>query len=85
MKNPFKKKALNPQAPRSMDDINKEYRELLVAVANAQYMAFIKNLEVENLNKRLIQVNQEAAQRQELDRQVAAEEAKKEEKNEKQS
>lgn len=73
-----KAKTPNPQAPRSLDDINKEYRELLVQVASAQYLAFVKNLEVENFNKRLLEVNQEAARRQELDREIAAELEKKE-------
>lgn len=71
MKNPFKSKKLNPKSPRSLDDINKEYRELLVQVATAQYLAFVKNAEVEQLNKRLIEVNQEAVRRQELDKELA--------------
>jgi hypothetical protein len=74
-----KKKVPNPQAPRSLDDINQEYRELLVKVATAQYLVYIKNAEIEQLNRRLLEINQEGAARQELDK---ASEPKKEVKNE---
>lgn len=78
MKNMFKKKA-NPEAPRSLDEIEKEYQQLSAQAANAQYKVFVHSEELKQVNKRLMQVNQEYGERQQLDRAVKEELAKKEE------
>lgn len=68
MKNPFKKDKYPKQsAPRELADIQKEYQQLSAMAANAQYVVFIKNKELEEINNRLVAVNQEAGKRQELD------------------
>lgn len=68
MKNYFKKnkqKAVN--LPRELEDIRKEYNELSLRAANAQYLVFVHSKDLEQVNNRLIQVNQEAGARQALD------------------
>jgi len=83
MKNFFKKKAQKlaqqPEVPRAMDEIKKDYQELSAQVANAQYTAFIKAKEVEQLNLRLLSLNQEASERTKLDSQEVSKKAKVEE------
>lgn len=75
MKNLFKKKA-NPEAPRPFDEIEKEYQQLSAQAANAQYKIFVHTEELKQVNKRLMQVNQEAGERQQLDQAVKEELAK---------
>lgn len=61
--------------PRSIEEIKKEYNELLAKSGNAQYLVYVYSQELENLNRRLVEVNNEAGIRQKLD----AQEVKKEE------
>lgn len=78
MKNPFKKKDKfpTPSAPRPMEEIQKEFQQLIALAANAQYTKFIKEEELKQINHRLVQVNQEGKARNELDAAKAAETAK---------
>lgn len=69
MKDFFKKKRQKQvPEPRSMDEIQKEYKELLSKAGNAQYLVYVYSKELEQVNARLLSVNQEAGVRQELDR-----------------
>jgi hypothetical protein len=67
-KNKSKKVDLKPQEPRQIADIQKEYQELSAQAANAQYLVFVKTKELEQVNERMLQVNQEASIRIELDK-----------------
>jgi hypothetical protein len=62
-----KKQAQAPE-PRSMDEINKEYSELTVKAAKAQYLVYVHTLDLEHINKRQLYVNQEAQARMEIDK-----------------
>lgn len=53
--------------PRSMDEINKEYSELIGKVGQAQYKAYVYQRATEELNRRLELVNTEADARGKLD------------------
>lgn len=80
MKSWAKKKLsqLNQKAPRELPEIQQEYQQLLTQAANAQYLVFVHGREVDRLNQRMLEVNQEAALRNKLDAETkAAEEAKK--------
>ena len=66
----------SPQAPRSMQELEKEFQSLSAQAANAQYKVYIHGEELKELNKRLVQVNQEAAERSKLDAAVKTELAK---------
>ena len=70
MKNYFKKSKQKANAvvlPRELEEIRKEYNELSLRAANAQYLVFVHSKDLEQVNNRLIQVNQEAGARQQLD------------------
>lgn len=58
--------------PRSMDEIKQSYMELSNRSGQVQYQAHILNKELKNLNDQLESVNNEAAVRQELDKQAPA-------------
>jgi hypothetical protein len=51
-----------------MDEIQKEYQELSMLAASASYVIFVKNKELEQVQNRLMYVNQEAAARIELNK-----------------
>lgn len=74
LKNIFKKN--NGPTPRSMQQIVENARELTLALGNETYIIEVKKKECERLTNLLLQVNNEAAERQRLDRE-AAEAAKK--------
>lgn len=63
--------AKNLKQVRSMDEINREYSELIGKVGQAQYTAYVYLDDVKKLNERILAVNQEAAKRRDLD-QLAA-------------
>lgn len=65
------------QVPRAMEEINKAYSELLARAGQAQYLVYVHSNELEQVNKGLLALNQEAANRNALDKQAAAEAAKK--------
>lgn len=58
--------------PRSIEEVTKEYTELCGKAGQAQYQVMVFTKELERLNERLLSVNQEAAARNELDRQEKA-------------
>lgn len=60
--------SLKPTTPRSLEELQKEYADLLSKAAQAQYMVYVHNKELEALNEQLVRVNQEAAHRQSLDK-----------------
>lgn len=62
--NKLKKKKVEP---RSLEDISKEYQELCFKSGQAQYQAEVYTKEVVTLNKRIQEVNYEAAERNKLD------------------
>lgn len=65
-----------------MQEIQQEYQQLLAQVANAQYLVFVHQQEQERINKKLLDLNQEAAKRNKLDSETkAAEEKAKENKS----
>jgi tRNA(Phe) wybutosine-synthesizing methylase Tyw3 len=59
--------------PRQLDDIIKEYAEVKVKVADSQYLVYIYNKEVEYLNQRMQNLNNEAEARKQLDAKAAEE------------
>lgn len=56
-----------PAEPRVLEDIHKEYSELLSKAAQAGYHVYVYEKELGRLNQRLEEVNIEAAQRKQLD------------------
>lgn len=62
-----KKQAQAPE-PRSMDEINKEYNDLILRAAKAQYLVYVHTIDLDQVNKRQLQVNQEAQVRMDLDK-----------------
>lgn len=74
----FKRKTKTPNAPapRAMDEIQKEYQSVSAQASNAQYQAFVFARTLRRLNQRMLELNEEAAGRQALDKQVADELAK---------
>lgn len=67
-----KGKEIQQQAPRSLDDIKKAYNEVSARAANAQYLVYIHNKELDQLNEQLMYLNQEAGARQQLDAKATA-------------
>lgn len=65
--------------PRSVEELQKLYSDLRVRLGDAQYLVHLYEQEVANLSKGMQDVSQEAAKRQELDRQATAATAKPEE------
>ena len=61
----------DPAVPRSLEDIKKEYADLLLKVGQAQYQREVFDREVKTLNDRLYAVNTEAAKRNQLDAEAA--------------
>lgn len=66
-----KKKELQKPAPRPIEDIKRVYGEIAAKVADAQYQVFVYSKQVEQLNNILMHLNQEAAERKQLDSQTA--------------
>lgn len=64
----------DPQA-RPMDEIQKAYEQELSKAAQAQYLVFVHNKELEAINGRLLNLNQEASVRQALDKAVKEKDA----------
>lgn len=62
-----KSKIPNPRIPRSLEDLTREYQELSAQAANSQYTVYVHGLELERLNKRMVDINTEAAERKQLD------------------
>jgi len=61
-----------PKEPRSEADIRKEYTEVALAAGQAQYQVYVYQRELDKLNLQLLNLNNEGAERQKLDRAAAA-------------
>ncbi len=70
----LKNKQSQPE-PRSSDAINKEYSKTIGEVGQAQYLVYVYTQQVEQLNRRLYDLNQEAAERAKLDKQASSTDA----------
>jgi hypothetical protein len=73
--NPFKRKKdkfPKQSAPRTMDAIKQEYAELRARSGELQYQVFIGERNLTEINARLVQVHNEANEREALDKQTAA-------------
>lgn len=68
-KNQLAKKGykMSTQEPRALEEIRKEYNEVNARAGDSQYKAYAFTMEVAELNKRLLALNQEANARQALD------------------
>lgn len=62
---------LQPKPPRLIDEIKAEYADLLGKAAQTGYQVYVYKKELARLNDRLEQVNNEGAQRQQLDKESA--------------
>ena len=72
MKNFFKKKKQKQaQEPRELKDIKAEYDQLTSRAGQAQYMVYVYGKELDQSNRRMLEVNQEAEVRQRMDRALA--------------
>jgi len=58
--------------PRAFDEIKQAYNELAGKTGQLQYQKYVIERELEQLNQQLINVNNEAAARQNLDKEAAA-------------
>lgn len=56
--------------PRTMEEIMKEYNQLIARAGNLQYQTFVYESELSQVNQRLVDINHEAARRQELDKEA---------------
>lgn len=72
-KNKKKESFPTPKTPRTMEEILKVYSEISRRFSDTQYQTLVLKDESERLYKILRELNEEAAQRQELDKQSAAE------------
>jgi hypothetical protein len=64
-------KALPPPVPRVEDEIRKEYADVAFAAGQAQYQVYVYTEELSRINQRLLEINQEAAARQKLNKDEA--------------
>jgi len=68
-----KKKAaeIKPAEPRQEADIRKEYADVSLAAGQVQYQLYVYKSELARLNAKLLELNQEGAARQQLDKAAA--------------
>lgn len=66
----------SPTGPRPFNEIEREFQQVSAQAANAQYKVYVHKKELEQLNKRLVEINAEAGNRQKLDADTKAELAK---------
>lgn len=64
--------------PRSLEEITKAYSELCCRVGQAQYQVHVHQEDVKRLNEQLVQINNEAAARQKLDKEAKEKEVQNE-------
>ena len=76
-----KNKIPKVNVPRSLDEITSEYQQTAFSAGVAQYIVFAHQQELERLNKKLLELNQEGDARKQLNQQAASEK-KEEVKNE---
>jgi hypothetical protein len=74
-----KVKPAAPPEPRNMEAIMKQYGEQCNRAGALQYQIYALGLELEQINKDLVSVNNEAAARQKLDKEAAEKQSKVEE------
>jgi hypothetical protein len=53
-----------------MEEITAEYNQLVGRAGNLQYQSFVFESELSQVNQRLVDINHEAARRQELDKET---------------
>lgn len=79
MKNPFKRQKdkgiPTASTPRTFDEIKKEFVDLRAQAGELQYQVALGKRNLEMINNRLVQVHNEANEREKLDKAVAAEKA----------
>lgn len=73
MKNPFKrfnkqKVSIKPKVPRTTEELTKAYQDLAARAAQSQYLVYVHTRALEDVNEQMMAVNQEAAERQKLDK-----------------
>jgi len=61
--------------PRAMEEIQAEYNRLSGQAGQNQYQAYVLSKDLERINQRLVEINQEAAYRNKLDAETKAKEA----------
>lgn len=66
-KNKASKVDLTPKEPRQLAEITKEYNQAAFEAGNAQYQMYIHGENLALLNKKLLQLNQEAGRRTQID------------------
>ena len=66
-----KVKLASQPEPRQIEEITKEYGELTQKVGHTQYQVYVLTKEVEQINNRLMSINNEAAARNELNKKAA--------------
>lgn len=77
MKNPFKKKKVpDAPVPRQLEEITAEYNQLRTKAADSNYQVYVHTRALEDFNQRMLELNQEGAARNDLNRLRAQEEAK---------
>lgn len=78
-KNPFAKAPeVKPRVPRELKEIEAEYAQTSLQAGQAQYQAYVYQAELDQLNVKLLSLNREAADRNNLNKEAEAkEEAKK--------
>jgi hypothetical protein len=59
------------QQPRALDEIQKEYGELVGRAGQIQYQLFVLDKDLKTINDRILVINHEAAARKELDKKAS--------------
>lgn len=68
----IKEKFQKKSEPRTIPEIQKVYNEVSAKAGQAQYQLYVFNKELEQLNSNLMSLNQEAAARLALDKEIEA-------------
>lgn len=61
-------------SPRKLEEIQAEYNQLSARAGQNQYQSYVLAEDLKSLNRRLVEVNQEAAERNKLDAAAKAKE-----------
>ncbi len=70
------------KTPRPLDEIKNQYSDVARHAGNLQYEIKVKQADLDNVNRLLLELNQEAGARQQLDAEAAKAMKEKEAKNE---
>lgn len=68
--------AAKKQSPRALADIQQEYQQLCLKSGQFQYQKYVLERDLEVANKRLFEINSEAAERNQLDAEAQKAEVK---------